>query len=96
MKFALTLALGAGLLFAGAASAAIAPPVPAGHTQIIQVRDGCGRGWHRNHRGECRPNRDRFEDGDSHGDWHGDWHGGWGGCGRHYHRNRWGRCVPNW
>lgn len=89
MKFMLSLALGAGLMFADMASAAVAPPIPAAHMTVIQVRDGCGRGWHRGRSGECRP--DRFE-----GGWDRHWRYGGEYCGRHYHRNRWGRCVPNW
>jgi hypothetical protein len=53
---------GIGLFGASMASAA-----PGGNTAllnasndvsgVVQVSDGCGRGWHRNWRGECRPDR---------------------------------------
>jgi hypothetical protein len=34
------------------------PPVPAPEvSNIIHVAQGCGRGFHRNHRGFCVPNR---------------------------------------
>ena len=51
-----------GIGFAGTVSAA-----PGGNTAllnasndvsgVIQVAEGCGRGWHRNWRGHCVPNR---------------------------------------
>ena len=94
MKSILALAFGAGLLLAGsgAASAMMAPPAPhSGAASIIQVRDGCGRGYHENRRGRCVLN-----DGDNWGgnDWrHRDRDGD--GCDRWHHRNRWGRCVRN-
>lgn len=60
--FAALIAAGCGL--AGTASAAI---VPAGSVSAVQavggsvdltpVAMGCGRGWHRNWRGRCVPNR---------------------------------------
>lgn len=87
MRTILSLALTGTLLFAGSASATMmAPPAPHASTNIIQVRDGCGRGYHENRWGHCVPN-------DA---WRGaGWHRG-DGCGRYYHRNRWGRCVRNW
>jgi len=83
MKTILSLAFVGGLLFAGSAATAavIAPPVPHSAAGLIQVRDGCGHGYHENHRGDCVPNRDR---------WSGD------GCDRYHHRDRWGHCRRNW
>jgi hypothetical protein len=82
MKTILSLAFAGGLLFAGSAATAavIAPPAPHASVNAIQVRDGCGRGYHTNRWGRC------VSDGRGWGD----------GCGRYYHRNRWGRCVRNW
>ena len=88
MKTILALAFGAGLLLAGsgAASAMMAPPAPhSAAGSIIQVRDGCGRGFHENRHGRCVENDDDRGYGDRHGD----------GCDRWHHRNRWGRCVRN-
>ncbi|MEI9887721.1 MAG: hypothetical protein WDN08_14705 [Rhizomicrobium sp.] len=85
MKLILSLAFTAGLLVAGAtsASAMVAPPAPQSTSAgLIQVRDGCGRGYHENRRGRCVRNDDYGRRGD--------------GCGRYQHRNRWGRCVRNW
>ncbi|HEY7959704.1 MAG TPA: hypothetical protein VID20_06550 [Sphingomicrobium sp.] len=95
MKFALSAALAAGLLVAGLSSAGAVTAPPAPHSQwdgVIQVRDDCGRGWHRNFRGHCVPNNDA----DSY--WHRRHHerNDWDGCGRYHHRNRFGRCVPNY
>jgi len=88
MKSILSLAFVGGLLFASSAATAavMAPPAPhASSIQVLQVRDGCGRGYHQNRRGRCVENEDRG------------WGGGRGdGCGRYYHRNRWGRCIRNW
>lgn len=85
MKSILSLAFVGGLLFASSAATAavMAPPAPhASSVQVLQVRDGCGRGYHANRWGRCVVNRDGR---------------GWGdGCGRYQHRNRWGRCVRNW
>jgi hypothetical protein len=55
------LTLAAGLATAAAAvSANAAPVLPNLNDQtasnIVQVADGCGRGFHRNYRGFCRPN----------------------------------------
>jgi hypothetical protein len=55
------LTLAAGLATAAAAVSANATPVlPNLNDQtasnIVQVADGCGRGFHRNWRGFCRPN----------------------------------------
>jgi hypothetical protein len=86
MKTLLSLAFAAGLLAAGAssASAMIAPPAPQSHAAgVLEIRDGCGRGWHQNKWGHCV--RDYYG-----------WQSRWDGCGRYYHRNRWGRCVRNW
>jgi len=51
------------MLAAGALVAVLAPaahafaPAPLGPTtDIIQVREGCGPGFHRNRFGRCRPN----------------------------------------
>ena len=91
MKSILALSFAAGLLFAGAgaASAMMAPPAPhSGASGLIQVRDGCGRGYHENRHGRCVPNDD-----DDRG-W-GDRHDRGDGCDRWHHRNRWGRCVRN-
>jgi len=88
MRALLSFVFATGLLVAGAssASAMMAPPAPQSHgASVLQVRDGCGRGWHRNGWGHCV--RDYG--------WHSGWR--WGdGCDRYHHRNRWGRCVPNW
>ena len=94
MKSILALALGAGLLLAGsgAASAMMAPPAPhSAAGSIIQVRDGCGRGYHENRHGRCVENED--EDRGDRG-W-GDRHRHGDGCDRWHH---WwhGRCVRNW
>lgn len=87
MKTILPLALAGGLLFAGSAATAsvIAPPAPHASVNVIQVRDGCGRGFHANRWGHCVSDRS-------------DWGRRWGGdgCGRYYHRNRRGHCVRNW
>ena len=91
MKSILALSFAAGLLLAGsgAASAMMAPPAPhSGAGSIIQVRDGCGHGFHENRRGRCVEN-----DGDDRG-WddhrrHGD------GCDRWHHWSH-GRCVRNY
>ena len=89
MKALLSFAFLTGLLLAGAssASAMMAPPTPHSHSAgVLEVRDGCGRGYHLNRWGHCVGN-----DG---------WHdSGWrwvDGCDRYHHRNRWGRCVRNW
>ena len=60
--FAGFLAAGIGLVGTSSVSAA-----PGGNTAllnasnevsgVVQVRDGCGRGWHRNWRGRCVPDR---------------------------------------
>ena len=55
------LTLAAGLATAGPAVSANATPVlpnlaDQGASNIIQVAQGCGRGWHRNWRGFCVPN----------------------------------------
>lgn len=87
MKLVLPLAVAAGLLFAGSASAMMAPPAPHTHLNgLIQVRDGCGRGYHENRHGRCVENDDYRDD--RHGR-HGD------GCDRWHHRWH-GRCVRNW
>jgi len=88
MKTILSLAFAGGLLFAGSAATAavMAPPAPHSSVNVLEVRDGCGRGFHANRWGRCVSN--------GYG-----WGRGWGGgdgCGRYYHRNRWGRCVRNW
>lgn len=105
MKIILSLAFMAGLALATAtpAAAMMAPPAP--HAQsgsLIQVRDGCGRGFHEGRHGRCVRNDDGWDGGRWFGGewrdrgWHddGDRHGD--GCGRHHHRNRWGRCVSDW
>jgi hypothetical protein len=88
MKLILSLTFTAGLLLAGAgaASAMMVPPAPHSNASgAIQVRDGCGRGFHENRHGRCvRNDDDGWRDGD---------HRRGDGCGRHHHRNRWGRCV---
>lgn len=56
MKLILSFALATGMLLGSSASALAvsAPPVPTLQTgHIVQVRDGCGRYYHRNHRGRC-------------------------------------------
>ena len=58
------LTLAAGLATAAAAVSANATPMlPNLNDQtasnIVQVADGCGRGFHRNYRGFCRPNHYR-------------------------------------
>ena len=86
MKSILSLAFVGGLLFASSAATAavMVPPAPhASSVQVLQVRDGCGRGYHANRWGRCVSNG-------------GGWGRGGDGCGRYYHRNRWGRCVRNW
>ncbi len=90
MKHFPTLALTAGFLLAAAAaaSAMTPPPAPPSHTAgLIQVRDGCGHGYHMNRHGHCIENDDDrgWDDRRYRGD----------GCDRWHHR-RHGRCVPNW
>ena len=60
MKSILSLAFVGGLLFAGSAATAavIAPPAPHASVNVLQVRDGCGRGYHENRWGRCVRNRD--------------------------------------
>ena len=90
MKTILSLAFVGGLLFAGSAATAGVMAPPALHSpsvNVLQVRDGCGRGYHANRWGRCVSNDRDWGRG---GRWDGD------GCGRYYHRNRWGRCVRNW
>jgi uncharacterized Fe-S cluster-containing radical SAM superfamily enzyme len=58
------LTLAAGLATAAAAVSANATPVLPNlndqtASKIVQVADGCGRGFHRNWRGFCRPNHYR-------------------------------------
>jgi hypothetical protein len=87
MKLVLSLAFAAGLVFAGStgASAFMAPPAPHSHAGgIVQVRDGCGRGYHRNRHGRCVENRDWDDRGRD------------DGCDRYHHRDRWGHCARNW
>ena len=90
MKLILSLTFTAGLLLAGAtsASAMMAPPAPQSHAGgLIQVRDGCGRGYHENRHGRCVENDDDrgWDDHHRHGD----------GCDRWHHWSH-GRCVRNW
>jgi hypothetical protein len=90
MKQILSLAFTVGLLVAGAASASAmtVPPAPRSHsTGLIQVRDGCGHGYHMNRHGRCIENDDDSGWGDhrTQGD----------GCDRWHHR-RHGHCVRNW
>jgi hypothetical protein len=82
MKSIFALAFVSGLLFAGSAATAsvIAPPAPHSSLNVIQVRDGCGRGYHANRWNHCVPNGDRWVD----------------GCDRWHHRDRWGHCIRNW
>jgi len=89
MKSFFALAFVSGLLFAGSAATAsvMAPPAPHSSMNVIQVRDGCGHGFHTNRWGRCVSNGWGWNGGG--------WHGG-DGCGRYYHRNRWGRCTRNW
>jgi len=93
MKLILSLGLATGLLLAGAASASamMAPPAPQAHASgLIQVRDGCGHGFHENRHGRCVENDDdrgwRDRDRDRH---HGD------GCDRWHHWSH-GHCMRNW
>ena len=91
MKSIVAFAFAAGLLFAGSASAMMAPPAP--HVQasgLIQVRDGCGRGYHENRHGRCVANDDDRDWDDHHR------RGRWDGCDRWHHLDRWGHCVRNW
>ena len=92
MKLILSLAFAAGLLGATSASAAMmAPPAP--HTptgSLIQVRDGCGHGFHENRHGRCVENEDEDRDWRDHRDRH---HGD--GCDRWHHWSH-GHCVRNW
>ncbi len=91
MKLILSLAFTTGLLLAGAgsASAMMAPPAPQSHgSGLIQVRDGCGHGYHQNRHGHCVENDDEDRDwGDHHR--HGD------GCDRWHHWSH-GHCMRNW
>ena len=93
MKLVLSLAFTAGLLLAGATStsAMMAPPAPhSGASGLIQVRDGCGPGFHQNRHGRCVENDDA--------DWHdGDrnWRDRGDGCDRYHHWHH-GHCVRNW
>jgi len=55
--------MAAGLSLMGVASASAAPAngqaifqIADHANQITQVRDGCGRGWHRGWHGHCRRN----------------------------------------
>lgn len=92
MKSILALSFAAGLLLAGsgAASAMMAPPAPhSAAGSIIQVRDGCGRGYHENRRGRCVENDGDDSAWDDHHRRHGD------GCDRWHHRWH-GRCVRNY
>jgi hypothetical protein len=51
-------ALGLAASAVSASAAPLAPAVPAPEvSNIIQVGQRCGRGFHRNHRGFCVPNR---------------------------------------
>jgi hypothetical protein len=63
MAKGLIFAATAGLALAASTFAAQAMPVgPAGLGQsslVTTVAEGCGRGWERNRRGECRPMRGR-------------------------------------
>jgi hypothetical protein len=89
MKLMLSLAFTTGLLLAGAtsASAMMAPPAPQSHANgLIQVRDGCGRGYHENRHGRCVENDDDRE-------WRDHRHGD--GCDRYHHWSH-GHCVRNW
>ncbi|HEY4940143.1 MAG TPA: hypothetical protein VII56_01840 [Rhizomicrobium sp.] len=91
MKLILSLTFTAGLLLAGAtsASAMMAPPAPHSHAAgLIQVRDGCGRGYHENRHGRCVENDgddSAWDDHHRHGD----------GCDRWHHWSH-GHCVRNW
>jgi hypothetical protein len=93
VKLLIGLAFGAGLMLASAVPslAVVAPPsAPHAHASgIMEVRDGCGRGWYRNRWGRCRPDRDWDRE-----DWrwrHRHHHDGrddegdWGGRGHHGH-----------
>ena len=67
MRRMLGLAMAAGLGAAGLAVPAYAAPLGQGATieadaNLIQVRDGCGIGWHRDFYGGCVPNRQQFVD----------------------------------
>ncbi|HXC55087.1 MAG TPA: hypothetical protein VNU97_07315 [Rhizomicrobium sp.] len=89
MKLFLSLAFISGLLLAGAtsASAMLAPPAPHSSAHgIIDVRDGCGRGYHQNRHGRCVANDDDWNDRHVRSD----------GCDRFHHRDRWGHCARNW
>jgi hypothetical protein len=52
---ALMMGLGASLTAANAMPMSAVPSVSADDA-VILVREGCGRGWHRNWRGRCVPN----------------------------------------
>lgn len=63
MRFMTASAVGALSFLAAAATANAAPPAPRpvpDHAGIIRVAQGCGFGWHRNHWGDCIPNRFRM------------------------------------
>jgi hypothetical protein len=87
MKTILSLAFVGGLLFAGSAATAAVMAPPAPHTSsvgVLQVRDGCGRGYHEGRHGRCVSNDI---------DWRYHRHGD--GCDRWHHWYR-GRCVRNY
>ncbi len=83
MKAILGMVMAAALITPTQASMTFAPSAPSG-SPIIQVRDGCGEGFHRNPEGYCRPNyweRGRYERLE---------------CPRGYHLGAEGRrCWPN-
>ncbi|WP_371832867.1 GCG_CRPN prefix-to-repeats domain-containing protein [Mesorhizobium koreense] len=78
------------------------PVVPgASSSLVINVSEGCGRGWHRNRWGDCVRNREVYRACPR------GWHlnrrgfcvrnrGVYRACPPHYHLNRQGFCVPTW
>ncbi len=82
MKVVLGLVMVAGLISPTQAAPTAVPPT-SGIGSIILVEGGCGRDFHRNDRGECRPN------------WR-EWEQGWRACPPGYHLGGEGRrCWPN-
>lgn len=88
MKYVLSAVFAAGCLMA-AVSPAPALTLHAHDSYYSDIRDGCGRGHHRNRHDRCVRDRD-----DDRGGYHRDSYRDRDSCGRHRHwSRRRGRCV---
>jgi hypothetical protein len=90
LALAAVAALGAGFSLPAEVSAMPAVTVHLGDAPLIQVRNGCGRGWHLNRWGRCAPNH-RYHPYRHHGWYRPYYHDGWYGRPQWRHHHHWRR-----